>query len=82
LAGNTCPLGKETRDQRSDVRFPDFPISAFAFASQLWSKDFTAKLFCNVEFWTERLAKLIKPNDSTTHRNPKFRARLSLKASV
>jgi hypothetical protein len=40
--------------------------------SQLWSKDFTAKLFCNVEFWLacppqlaerrrERLPKLIDP---------------------
>ncbi len=29
--------------------------------SQLWSQDFTAKLFCNVEFWVERLAKLIEP---------------------
>src|SRR5580658_3818439 len=26
--------------------------------SQLWSQDFTAKLFCNVEFWLERLPKL------------------------
>jgi hypothetical protein len=29
--------------------------------SQLWSEDFTAKLFCNVEFWLERLPKLIEP---------------------
>jgi len=28
--------------------------------SQLWSDDFTAKLFCNVEFWLERLPKLIE----------------------
>jgi hypothetical protein len=27
--------------------------------SQLWSEDFTAKLFCNVEFWLERLPILI-----------------------
>ncbi len=27
--------------------------------SQLWSQDFTVKLFCNVEFWIERLPKLI-----------------------
>jgi hypothetical protein len=27
--------------------------------SQLWSHDFTAKLFCNVEFWLERLPRLI-----------------------
>jgi hypothetical protein len=27
--------------------------------SQLWSEDFMAKLFCNVEFWLERLPKLI-----------------------
>ena len=30
--------------------------------SRLWSKDFTAKLFCNVEFWLERLPKLIEPH--------------------
>jgi hypothetical protein len=30
--------------------------------SQLWSEDFTAKLFCNVEFWLERLPKLIEPH--------------------
>ena len=29
--------------------------------SQLWSEDFTAKLFCNVEFWLERLPRLIAP---------------------
>jgi hypothetical protein len=29
--------------------------------SQLLSEDFTAKLFCNVEFWLERLPKLIEP---------------------
>ncbi len=28
-------------------------------SSPLWSEDFTAKLFCNVEFWLERLPKLI-----------------------
>jgi hypothetical protein len=27
--------------------------------SQLWSQEFTAKLFCNVEFWRERLPRLI-----------------------
>jgi len=27
--------------------------------SQLWPEDFTAKLFCNVEFWMERLPKLM-----------------------
>jgi hypothetical protein len=31
----------------------------FLRKSQLWSEDFTAKLFCNVEFWVERLPKLI-----------------------
>ena len=30
----------------------------FLRKSQLWSEDFTAKLFCNVEFWLERLPKL------------------------
>jgi len=33
-------------------------------ASQLWSEDFTAKLFCKVEFWLERLPKLIGPSAS------------------
>jgi hypothetical protein len=28
---------------------------------QLWPKDFTAKLSCNVEFWLERPPKLIEP---------------------
>jgi len=32
--------------------------------SQLWSEDFTAKLFCNVEFWLERLPKLIGASES------------------
>ena len=31
----------------------------FLRKSQLWSEDFTAKLFCNVEFWLDRLPKLI-----------------------
>jgi len=31
----------------------------------MWSEDFTAKLFCNVEFWMERLAKLIGLCEST-----------------
>jgi hypothetical protein len=33
----------------------------FLRKSQLWSQEFTAKLFCNVEFWIERLPKLIEP---------------------
>jgi len=32
--------------------------------SQLWSQDFTATLFCNVEFWFERLPKLIGGSES------------------
>jgi hypothetical protein len=28
--------------------------------SQLWSQDFTPKLFCDVEFWLERLPQLIE----------------------
>jgi hypothetical protein len=32
--------------------------------SQLWLEDFTAKLFCNVEFWMERLPKLIGLSDN------------------
>ena len=30
----------------------------FLRKSQLWPQDFTDKLFCNVEFWRERLLKL------------------------
>jgi hypothetical protein len=32
----------------------------FLRKSQLWSEDFTAKLFCNVEFWLECLPKLVE----------------------
>jgi hypothetical protein len=32
----------------------------FLRRSQLWSQDFTAKLFCNVEFWIERVPKLLE----------------------
>ena len=32
----------------------------FLRKSQLWSQDFTAKLFCDVEFWIDRLPKLIE----------------------
>jgi hypothetical protein len=31
----------------------------FLRKSQLWSQEFTAKLFCDVEFWAERFSKLI-----------------------
>ena len=48
------PLGK--LGWGPEVRFPIF---SFAMPRQLWSEDFTPKLFCNVEFWLERLAKLI-----------------------
>ena len=55
-------LREEVRGQKSG--FPisasqHFRVSAFAFASQLWLEDLTAKLFCRVEFWMERLPKLI-----------------------
>jgi hypothetical protein len=36
----------------------------FLRKSQLWSQDFTAKLFCNVEFWIERLPKMVGLCDS------------------
>ena len=45
--------------RRSDFPISRFHLSAFALASQLWSGDFTAKLFCNVEFWLERLPKMV-----------------------
>jgi len=57
------PAAWETRadvgGQRSDFPISQFQLSAFVLTSQLWSEDFTAKLFCNVEFWLERLPKLI-----------------------
>jgi hypothetical protein len=37
----------------------------FLRKSQLWSQEFTAKLFCNVEFWIERLPKLLGASDNT-----------------
>jgi hypothetical protein len=37
----------------------------FLRKSQLWSEDFTAKLFCNVEWWIERLPRLIGLCEST-----------------
>jgi hypothetical protein len=56
---------KELRDeaggQRSDFPISRFQISAFALGSPLWSQDFTAKLFCNVEFGLQPLPKLIRP---------------------
>ena len=41
-------------------RVANTPVEKRGFLrkSQLWSIEFTAKLFCNVEFWMERLAKL------------------------
>jgi hypothetical protein len=59
------PVGK--RDQGSDFLIsasPHFSVSAFAFASQMWSQEFTAKLFCNVEFWIARLPKLIGSSEN------------------
>jgi hypothetical protein len=53
-------MRSEIRGRRSDFPVSRFQISAFAFARQLWSEEFTAKLFCNVEFWLERLPKLIE----------------------
>jgi hypothetical protein len=44
----------------------------FLRKSQLWSQDFTAKLFCNVEFWMERLPKLIVSSSGTL---PLFKSR-------
>jgi hypothetical protein len=64
LAGNTCPLGNGVGGQRSDFPISQFQLSAFALVSQVWSEDFTAKLFCNVEFWIERLPKLIGVSES------------------
>jgi hypothetical protein len=51
--------GAEVGGQRSDFPISKFQLSAFVLTSQLWSQDFTAKLFCNVEFWLERLPKLM-----------------------
>jgi hypothetical protein len=35
----------------------EFDFEKYLRKSKLWSEDFTAKLFCNVEFWLERLPK-------------------------
>jgi hypothetical protein len=35
--------------------------------SQLWSEDFTAKLFCSVEFWLERPTILIEPHPDSNN---------------
>ncbi len=35
------------------------PTARHQRKSQQWPEDFTAKLFCKVEFWIERLPKLI-----------------------
>jgi hypothetical protein len=40
------------------------PVNPYLRKSQLWSEDFTAKLFCNVEFWIERLPKFVGFCDS------------------
>ena len=60
----------EVGSQRSEVgsafSFQLFSFSAFASPRQLWSEDFTAKLFCSVEFWRERLPKLIGSREPTS----------------
>ena len=43
--------GSEFGGQRSDFAISRFQISALAVASPLWAEDFTARLFCSVEFW-------------------------------
>jgi hypothetical protein len=43
--------------------------------SQLWSEDFTANLFCSVEFGLERLPKLIKPQ-------PEFERQVAVRRSL
>ena len=45
--------------------------------SQLWSQDFTAKLFCNVELWMERLPKLIGVCDGAGLMTPNSRLIIS-----
>ena len=41
----------------------------FLRKSQLWSQEFTAKLFCNVEYWLERMPKLIERKSTKSHFN-------------
>jgi hypothetical protein len=48
-----------------------FP-SIYLRKSQLWSEDFTAKLFCDVEFWFERLPRLIGLCEITAIEIPNF----------
>ena len=71
------PFGKRGQTcggQRSDVPISQFQLSAFVLASQLCSQDFTAKLFCNVESWIERLPKLIGFCESACNCNSEFLA--------
>jgi hypothetical protein len=52
----------------------------FVRKSQLWSEDLTAKLFCNVECWLERLPKLIGLFEgvSIAIRNSAFKSNMPL----
>jgi hypothetical protein len=45
----------------------------FLRKSQLWSQDFTAKLCCNVEFWLERVPKVIRQCDRIAFKIPNSR---------
>jgi hypothetical protein len=58
--GSGARIGNQRLEARSRTsQFQHFSVSAFALP--LLSDDFTAKLFCNVELWLERLPKLICP---------------------
>jgi hypothetical protein len=54
----------------------------FLRKSQLWSQEFTAKLFCNVEFWMERLPRLVGLAEGKMGKMPPVAAAESDKCTV
>jgi len=64
-AGQAVKLRRVMRRYRLANTSPE--KRKFLRKSLLWSQDFTPKLFCKVEFWVERLRKLIEPPESTIH---------------
>jgi len=54
----------------------------FLRKSQLWSQEFTAKLFCNVEFWIERLPRLLGLAEAKKDKMPPVAAAESDRCTV
>ena len=65
-AGQAMKLRRVMRRYRLANTLPE--KRKFLRKSQLWSEDFTAKLFCNVEFWIESLPELISPSEGFIER--------------